>query len=70
MGLFNPHKRLSEYKILEVVNEKKTPIGIDDVCKVLFEDENVQYLLYETGSAQNKGGYLLRKEKNNKGRII
>ena len=70
MGLFNKYKGLHEYKILEVVNEKRTPIGTNDKCEVLFEDENVQYFIFIKEHFQNKSDYLLRREKNNKGKII
>ncbi len=74
MGLFSRYKDLHDYKILEVVNVKKTPIGINGAsgakCRVLYEDGNVQYLLAIKERFQNESHYLLRRETSNKGKII
>ena len=71
MGLFNRYKGIGEYKLLEVINEKKTPIDIHSALyRVLFEDENVQYFLYGVKRWEDTNYYLLRKDKNNKGRIV
>ena len=71
MGLFNRYKGIEEYKRLEVINEKKTPIDIHSALyRVLFEDENVQYFIYGIKRWQDPNYYLLRKDKNNKGRIV
>lgn len=74
MGLFSRYKDLHDYKILEVINVKKTPIGINGAsgakCRVLYEDENVQVLSCEKERFQNKSHYLLRRDKNNKGKIV
>ncbi len=75
MGLFSRAKDLGDYKILEVVNENRTSIKTNSArgieCRILFEDENVQYIQCSVDPfCMNMHHYLLRKEKSNKGKVI
>lgn len=68
MGLFSRHKSIGSHKALEVVNDKKIKANIDEAlrkkeCKILFENEDIQYIQYN-------GGYYLRREKKNKNKLI